>query len=147
MVKKLFIYIFISILIIGCDNQIVNSEYNGNSYFLELSSYLNYDENGYYIMEFLDGYNQTFTTLLAKTGSDKVYQKVAWKSNKEINIDGYWVNLVNGSSYTDEFGESHTVLGVWHEFINDTIKVYAGYTDEHNNHYVDSLEVIIKDIE
>ena len=32
-------------------------------------------------------------------------------------------------------------------FINDTIKVFAGYTDEDNNHYVDSLEVIVVDNE
>ena len=105
------------------------------------------DGNGYYYMEFLNDYIQTFTTLSGMTGSYNTYQKVAWISNKEININGEWTNLVNEASYTDELGEAHTVLGVWDEFIGDTVKVYAGYTDEQNNHYVDSLEVIIKDEE
>ena len=105
------------------------------------------DENGYYIMEFLDTYNQTFTTLTASTGSYDNYQRVAWISNKEIWLGNQWINLVNGDSYTDENGHAHTVLGVWEEFIGDTVKVYAGYNDEYNNHHVDSLEVIIKDEE
>ena len=156
MVRKLFLVIFISILTIGCDNQIVepdlwdldNTETNTEAnYYLDISSYLEQNENGYYIMEFLNSYNQTFTTLTAKTGSSNYYQKVKWISNKEINKDGYWINSVNGNSYTDENGESHTVLSAWEEMINDTIKIYAGYTDQYDNHYVDSLEVIILDKE
>ena len=53
----------------------------------------------------------------------------------------------SSNSYTDNLGEAHTVLSVWPEFIGDTIKVYAGYTDEYNNHYVDSLEVIVTNLE
>ena len=156
MVKKLFWVIFISILIVGCDNQIVTPsleneeeviEENEVTYYLDLESYLNLDENGYYVMEYLQDWNQTFTTLTAMTGSYNQYQKVAWMSNKEIQVGNHWVNLVNGDSYTDELGEAHTVLGVWQEFIGDTIKVYAGYNDEYNNHYLDSLEVIIIDEE
>ena len=160
MVKNLFLVIFISVLVIGCDwritepidytigldDEIIEEEVQFD-YYLELSSYLNMDGNGYYYMEFLNDYIQTFTTLSGMTGSYNTYQKVAWISNKEININGEWTNLVNEASYTDELGEAHTVLGVWDEFIGDTVKVYAGYTDEQNNHYVDSLEVIIKDEE
>ena len=157
MVKNLFLVIFISVLITGCDNQYIvepdlweiedNEENIEVDYYLELDSYLPIDENGYYIMEYLNSYNQTFTTLTAETGSPDYYQKVAWISNKEIWMGNQWINLVNESSYTDELGEAHTVLGVWNEFIGDTVKVYAGYNDEYNNHYLDSLEVIIKDEE
>ena len=156
MVKNLFWVIFISVLINGCDNQIVEPEIKNDievieeneiSYYLELESYLNLDGNGYYTMEYLQDWNQTFTTLTAMTGSHNQYQKIAWISNKEIWMGNQWVNLVNGDSYTDELGEAHTVLGVWQEFIGDTIKVYAGYNDEYNNHYLDSLEVIIKNEE
>ena len=157
MVKNLFMFIFISVLIIGCDNQYIvepqlweleeETESTEVNYFLVLESYLSLNENGYYIMEFLNSYDQTFTTLTANTGSPDYYQKLAWTSNKEIWMGNQWVNLVNPSSYTDELGEAHTVLGVWSEFIGDTIKVYAGYNDEYNNHYLDSLEVIIKDEE
>jgi hypothetical protein len=140
--------------LIGCDyDNIYSSEFepvtvdeffeNDDEYYIELVSYLEEDENGYYRMEFLEGYMQTFTTLTAKTGSYNQYQNVAWISNKEINIHGEWINLVNQSSYTDGDGEAHTVLGVWEEFIGDTVKVYSGYTDEYNVHYVDSMNVII----
>ena len=156
MVKKLFLVIFISVLTIGCDNQIVepdlweldNTETNIEAnYYLNMSSYLEKNENGYYMMEFLNSYNQTFTTLKAETGSDDYYQKVKWISNKEINIGGEWINSVNNNSYTDENGDSYTVLAAWEQMINDTIKIYAGYTDQYGNHYVDSLEVIILDEE
>jgi hypothetical protein len=156
MVKNLFLVIFISVLITGCDNQIIEpelefeeevTEENEVSYYLDLESYLDIDENGYYIMEYLQDWNQTFTTLTAMTGSYNQYQRVAWISNKEIWMGNQWINLVNGDSYTDENGEAHSVLGVWEEFIGDTVKVYAGYNDEYNNHYLDSLEVIIKNEE
>ena len=55
-----------------------------------------------------------------------------------------WTNLVNGSSYTDGNGEAFTVLGVYSNFIGDTIKVYCGYEDNENIHYLDSLEVIVQ---
>ena len=159
MVKNLFLVIFISVLVIGCDWRITEpidydvglyeeeEEYFEVNYYLELNSYLYLDENGYYIMEYLQDWNQTFTTLTAMTGSYNQYQKVAWISNKEIWIGNEWVNLVNEASYTDELGEAHTVLGIWNEFIGDTVKVYAGYNDEYDNHYLDSLEVIIKNEE
>jgi len=157
MVKNLFLVIFISVLITGCDNQYIvepdlweledEIENTEVDYFLVLESYLPLDENGYYVMEFLNSYNQTFNTLSAETGSPDYYQKVAWISNKEIWMGNQWINIVNESSYTDEYGQAHTVLGVWPEFIGDTIKVYAGYNDQYENHYLDSLEVIIKDEE
>ena len=154
MVKNFFLVIFISILIIGCDNQIIAPELEEEvieedeiSYYLDLESYLEEDENGYYHMEYLEDWNQTFTTLTAMTGSYNRYQRVAWISNKEIWMGNQWINLINSDSYTDENGEAHSVLGVWEEFIGDTIKVYAGYNDEYNNHYLDSLEVIIKNEE
>ena len=55
-----------------------------------------------------------------------------------------WVNAVNQSAYTDDEGRGHTVLSAWEEFIGDTVKIYCGYHDECNIHYVDSLEVIIE---
>ena len=60
-------------------------------------------------------------------------------------IAGYWTSLVNQSSYTNNDGKAYTVLGVWENFIGDTIKVYSGYTDNCNILHVDALEVIIDD--
>ena len=149
----IFIYITISLLT-GCtDNWYHNAILASNEmeeevcetdYFLSLSSYLPVDENGYYQIETLDGYNQTFTTLTAETGSYNSYQKVGWISDTEVELNSlYWQNCVNSSSYTDGEGKAHSVFSAWEILVNDTVKVYAGYHDECDNHYVDSLNIII----
>ena len=141
MAKKIIWYIFIYILCVGCEVPLVCDDC-----YLEVSApSLQMDENGYYHIEWLDGYIQTFSTLQADTGVD--YQKVGWITDKEINIQyngtDNLTSLVNTSSYTDSEGIAHTVLGVWEEFVGDTIKVYCGYTSSCDLQYIDSLEVIV----
>ena len=139
MVKNVLMYIFIYILLVGCESPLVCDDC-----YLDIGAVdLQIDDNGYYHMEFLDSYVQTFSTLEVETGITDYNQKVSWISNKEIMISGYWTNLVNQSSYTDEEGKAYTVLGVWENFIGDTVKVYSGYTDNCNILHVDSLEVVI----
>ena len=140
-VKHIF-YIFIYILFIGCESPIVCDDC-----YLSLSApNLEIDNNGYYHMEFLNGDIQTFTTLDADIGLS--YEKIEWATNKVYNIQymgtDNWTMLVNTSSYSDDEGKAHTVLGVWPEFIGDTIKVYCGYQDNCQTVYIDSMEVIIK---
>ena len=142
MVKKVFLYIFIYIILVGCES--VLEPTNEVDYYLDISAPdLQLDSNGYYHIEFLDDYIQTFSTLTAETGSPQTYQKVGWMSDTEVNIQGYWTGCVNGNSYTDEIGEAHTVLSTWEILIGDTITVLAGYHDEFNNHYLDSLKVVV----
>ena len=137
---SLFSVICTYILIVGCeDNALLEPCDNGLE--VEAES-LVLGNDGYYRLTWQPNYIQTFTTLTAHTESSEI-QKVAWQSNKEIQIQGVWTNLVNSSSYTDSDGEAHTVLGVWQEFIGDTVTVYCGYEDRCDNHYVDSLKVII----
>ena len=158
MVKNFSLVIFILCMsFYGCDNQIMNvqedsddnlNEHYENSYYLDLESYLNIDENGYYEIWFLNGYVQTFTTLTAKTGSYDNYQKLYWETNRTFIIQflnqDYETDLVNHHSYTDELGEAHTVFGPWGEFIGDTITVYASYEDQYYNNYIDSLKIIVR---
>ena len=136
-IKIFFWVIFIYILLVGCED--VTTEYYENSY-LEIDAPSLEQSNGYYQITFLEDYVQTFITLRAQTGNE--YQKVSWISNKEIKIANVWTNLVNFASYTNNNGEAFTILGIWEEFINDTITVYCGYNDEYN-HYIDSLKVIV----
>ena len=143
MVKNVLKYIFIYILLVGCESALVCED----CYLNVGAPDLQMDSNGYYHMEFLGSYIQTFSTLEAETGITGYNQKVNWVSNKEILIAEYWTNLVNKSSYTDEDGKAYTVLGVWENFIGDTVKVYSGYTDNCNILHVDSLEVVIDDEE
>ena len=121
-----------------------STKYNCEDYYIKTESYLDKDNNGYYRMEYIESdYSQTFTTLSTETGSFNSYQKVKFLSNKEIFLHGYWINIINSNAYTNEDGIANGVMGVWEQFINDTVKVYSGYVDECNNQYIDSIEVII----
>ena len=65
MVGKSFIYIFIYTLLVGCNTQnpLNNNECESNFTMNVEAPELEMDENGYYHIEWLEGYNQTFTTL------------------------------------------------------------------------------------
>ena len=133
-------YIFIYILLVGCDIQ--STQFCETDCYLDVEApSLQIDENGYYHMEWLEGYVQTFSTLDANTGSDEIV-KVLWESDSGINYSGYWVSSVNPASYTDD-GVAHTVVSAWEEQIGDTLTVYAQYQDECGVEYVDSIRVII----
>tara|TARA_Y100000593_G_C4238826_1_gene301013 strand:- start:279 stop:722 length:444 start_codon:yes stop_codon:yes gene_type:complete len=146
MVKNLIMYIFIYVFIIGCESPMSPS--CDSDCFINIGSdseNVVMGDDGYYHMQFIDDYTQTFATLKVETGLQ--YWPVGWISNKEYNIqhmgEDNWVNLVNKTSYSDNDGEARTVLGVWDFFIGDTIKVYVGYHNECDVHFVDSLEVIV----
>ena len=145
MLKNTILYIFIYVFIFGCSSPLESDVCESPSHIDIDAPSLVLDENGYYNMMFVDGYVQTFTTLSVDIGIE--YWPVGWISNREYNIPhmGFdnWVNLVNQTSYSDDEGKAYTVLGVWDFFIGDTIKVYAGYHNECDIHFVDSLEVII----
>lgn len=94
----------------GCED-----EYKCEGNYLEIDAPSLLKADGYYLLTFLEGYNQTFTTLRAQTGSEDIYQKLAWAANKEALINGSWTNVVNTASYTNEEGISYTVLTVLEE--------------------------------
>ena len=143
-IKNKYVYIFIyTLLLTSCDDNNISgpTECDGGGYLSISAPDLPKDDWGYYHMGFNSDYVQTFTTLDAETGRD--YEYLAWQSNKEILIAGHWTQLVNPNSYTNDEGVGHTVLGVWQDFVGDTIKVWCGYTDDCGFHRLDSLEVII----
>jgi len=153
MVKKLFTYIFIYTLLVGCDTQNpLSNNICESDCFLDIEApSLQIDDNGYYHIEWLEGYIQTFSTLDANTGSNEI-QKVYWSTECQHRISSpvpdillpASVSCVNPASYTDD-GIAHTVLAVWEEMIGDTIIVYAGYNDECGVEYIDSIRIIIED--
>ena len=144
MVKKSFIYIFIYTLLVGCNTQnpLINDECVTDCYLDIEAPSLQLDENGYHHIEWLEGYNQTFSTLDANTGSNFLVQKVYWNSDSGIEYGGEFVSCVNPASYTDN-GVAHTVLAVWEEMIGDTITVYAGYYDDCGNKLGDLIKVVV----
>ena len=146
MVKKSIIYIFIYTLLVGCNTQNpLGNECESNCY-LEISApSLEMDENGYYHIEWLDGYTQTFSTLKAKTGSGEKIYKVQWASDLGVIYGDEFISSVNPASYTNENGIANTVLSVWEVMVNDTITIYSGYYDECSIEYLDSIKVRIED--
>ena len=143
--RNIFIYILIYVCLTGCDNNLLDSNVCEN-YNIDMSApSLNLDVNGYYHFNFQNQTesNMEYTVLETNTGSMENIQSVMFISNKEIFMGNQWINLVNESSYTDGHGIAKSVLGIWPDFIGDTIKVYSGYTDNCDLHYVDSLNVIV----
>ena len=156
MVKNLIIYIFIYTLLVGCDvERIIGVEdcttFLGYDYLEVSAPSLQMDDNGYYHMEWLEGYTQTFSTLNADTqANENEILKVTWSSDSGIYYTNNWVSSVNPASYTGSDGVAHTVLGVWEEQIGDTITVYAqllnftGYFSEDcHEEYMDSIKVVV----
>ena len=123
-----------------------NDGWTQNDYFLEVTApSLELDDNGYYHIEFLDNYSQTFSTLDANTGSEDMYQKVYWDSDSGIyeSFTGDWVSCVNHASYTN-YGVAHTVLSVWEENVGDTVTVYTWYKETINStEFIDSIKVVV----
>jgi hypothetical protein len=127
----------------GCEYDITNG---CESNYLDVSAPdLVMDKNGYYHMEWIEGYNQTFTTLNAEIGSNHIY-RVYWDTDSYMNWNGEIVKPINHYSYTDD-GVAHTVLGPWSVMIGDTMKVYTTYEDDCGIEYFDLIEVILENNE
>jgi len=145
MLKNIISYIFIYIILVGCEP--ITYEEDEAECFINLTSDL-YVENGYHILDYIEGGNQTFEYIHAEIGYGKDYELIGFTSNVEYCFEWNGTlncsNLVNGSGYTDEYGIATTILGVYQEHIGDTIKVYGGYYDWYGTQYLDSLEVIVK---
>ena len=145
MVRNIILYIFIYVFCISCDDNVTNSD-SCTDCKLELSiDELNMDSNGYYHLYFNEDYIQTFTKIKADVGYE--YEYVGWTSDTYFIVEVYgyeeYVNVVNGSSYTNGNGFAYTMLGVYEENIGDTIIVYCGYYDNYGVQHLDSLGVII----
>jgi uncharacterized protein YcfL len=145
MVKKLFIYIFIYTLLVGCDTQSVltNNECESDFMMNVEAPELEMDENGYYHIEWLEGYNQTFATLEAITNTEG-YNRIYWTSQQGIEYGGEFVSCVNPVSYTSD-GVARQTMAVWGEMVGDTIMIYAGFEDWCYNQHIDSIGVVVED--
>ena len=145
MVKKTFLYIFIYTLLVGCNTQnpLNNNECESDFIMNVEAPELEMDENGYYHIEWLEGYNQTFATLEAITNTEG-YNKIYWTSQEGIEYGGEFVSCVNPASYTSD-GIARQTMAVWEEMVGDTITIYAGFTDWCDVQYVDGIRIIVED--
>ena len=99
-------------------------------------------EDGHYTLEYDENLVQTYTMLSAETECGWS-QHLQWDTDYQYLIETDWVSLVNPSSMTDENGIGSVIFGTWEEFIGNTITVYCGYTDDCENHHLDSLKIKI----
>ena len=143
MVKNLIIYIFIYTLLVGCNTQNpMNSECESDFTMDIVATELEMDENGYYHIEWLEGYNQTFATLEAITNTEG-YNRIYWTCDSGIEYVGEFVSCVNPASYTND-GIARQTMAVWEEMIGDTLIIYAKFTDWCYNECIDSIGVIVE---
>ena len=137
--------LIVGLLVIGCSdfNPIAFEECGCG---LEISSDLP-QSNGVYELEFNQDLAQTYSILDATTDCGWS-QHIQWDSNYQCEIvPGQWTSLVNPASMTDEDGNAKIVFAVWEEFIDKTIIIYGGYTDDCGHHFLDSLKVKVVDNE
>ena len=110
---------------------------------------LDMDDNGFYHMNLLNGFDQTFAALRAQTGLVDHTIPVGWGSSTYYlytfgNIVDT-ISVVNQTSYTDSEGEANTIFSAWNSFLGDTITVYSGYRDDCYIEHYDSLKIIIEE--
>ena len=145
MMRKLISYIFICILLIGCEYENPLTSECESDFEMDVVSDLVMDENGYYHIEWLDGYNQTFATLEAVTNT-KGYNRIYWGCDSGIEYNGEFIECINQVSYTQEgTGIAQQTMGIWEEMVNDTLTIYAGFEDWCCIQYVDSIKVIVNE--
>ena len=128
-------------MLIGCEYENPLTSECESDFEMDVVSDLVMDENGYYHIEWLEGYNQTFATVTAVTnlqGSNRIY----WSCDSGIEYGGEFVSCVNPASYTND-GIALQTMAVWEGMIGDTITVYCGFEDWCNYQYIDSTKVVV----
>ena len=140
--KRLY-FLLISLFVIGCSDSLSSENCDCN---FNITSELP-QNNGVYELEYDSSLAQTYSVLSCQTECGWS-QHVQWDSDHMYQIQpNQWVSLVNPASMTDEFGEGKIVFAVWEEFVDKTITIYGGYTDDCGHHFVDSIKVKIVDNE
>jgi len=143
MTRNLISYIFIYVLLIGCESNVLAPSECESDFEMDVVSDLVIDENGYYHIEWLEGYNQTFATVTAVTNIQG-WNRIYWSCDSGILYAGEFIECINPISYTDEHtGLAKQTMAVWEEMINDTLTIHAGYEDSCYNQHIDLIKVIV----
>ena len=132
--------VFVLLFLIGCEDT-REPDCGGCGLEVYAVNLLEFSD-GHYIMEYDEELAQTYTMLGAETECGWS-QHLQWDTDYQYQINTDWVSLVNPSSMTDENGIGSVIFGTWEEFIGNTITIYCGYTDDCENHHLDSLKIKI----
>ena len=144
MIRNLISYIFIYVLLIGCESDILAPSECESDFTMDVVvSDLVTDENGYYHIEWLNNYTQTFTTLEAITNTEG-YNRIYWSCSGGLEYGGEFIECVNPVSYTNS-GIAQQTMAVWEHMIGDTVTVYAGFEDWCYCQYLESIKIVVDD--
>jgi len=143
-IRNFILYIFIYVILTGCENNPVGL-CESNCYLNVTAPELEINDEGVYLLEWKNGYSQTFATINAETGSTS-YTMVYWDTDLGMWYGGEVVKPINHSSYaSEEDGVAHTILGPWEVMIDETITIYTTYDDVCGYSYLDSIKVKVVD--
>ena len=141
MIRNLISYIFIYVLLIGCESNILAPSECESDFEMELTSDLVIDENGYYHIEWLEGYNQTFATLEVITNIEG-YNRIYWSCDSGIEYGDEFISCVNGVSYTSN-GIAKQTMAVWEEMVGDTLTIHSGFEDWCYTQHVRFIKIVV----
>jgi hypothetical protein len=130
------------VLNIGCEDLLKKNKCKSDCS-INIYSELPINSNGIYELNWNPNLVTTYSHLYVNTECG-LHTKVSWDSDTQYQLSTVdWTNLINPSSMTDEDGNGTIVFGVWEDHIGSTITFYGGYTDDCDNHFVDSVKVKI----
>jgi hypothetical protein len=134
--RKLISYIFTCVLLIGCNSNVIGyltpPECESDFDFEISSSDLVIDENGYYHIEWLNNYSQTFVTLEVVTNTEG-YHRIHWSCCNDLE----YVSHTNG-------GITQQTITIEEHMIGDTVTVYAASEVCYGGH-VESIKIVVDD--
>jgi len=140
MYKKIIV---IGLLLISCSdldlifNEPPIEEEDG---FLELYMNTNQDENGYYLVDYPDLSDNSYTAVYYKTSP---YTRVYWTSPDSFTVyhwgEAITEPIINYSTYSSSDSTGQQMIYLYQEFINDTLTV-VGYINEN---VVSTLDFIV----
>tara|TARA_A100001391_G_scaffold157691_1_gene116020 strand:+ start:48 stop:470 length:423 start_codon:yes stop_codon:yes gene_type:complete len=104
----------------------VNEEHG----FLELYMNTNQDENGYYLVDYPDWEDNSYTAVYYKTSP---YTRVFWTSTDSFTVyhwgEAITEPIINYSTYSSSDSTGQQMIYLYQDFIYDTLTI-VGYIDE-----------------
>ena len=128
---KYFLLIVISALLFtGCDTIFSDSDDNTDTTTLDVYMELEMDENGYYLYDYPNESNNSYTYVKYTTNSNT---RIFWSSPDSFTIvhQGFPITepIINYSTYSDENGNGQQMIYIYQEHIGDTLEVIGYYSD------------------
>ena len=125
--------IYISILLtVSCSNQINSEDENGTQSSITLDVYmdLELDSNGYYLFDYPNESNNSYTYVKYTTSP---VTRIFWSSPDSFTIvhQGFPITepIINYSTYSDEDGNGQQMIYIYQEHIGDTLQVIGIYSE------------------